>query len=732
MRWHRWAVLSGICCAALVQQASGQTAFPFQLSIQQGTNTTTIPNASTVNLISTGVGVATTFSFTATYIGTTSAIISTPPQVLGSTDFTVSTISNLPLTLQPGASVTLQVTYKASTNAAEVAVLGIGFTQAAASATGTATAGTITLTIDGSVPQFSVSYALAANANIITLATGGTIQFLPTTVGSAASATVIVLNRGSGGGNVNTIAVTGSAFQPIGLPLLPAGLASGGNLQFQIQYTPSSVGSTDTGGLSITFSDGTTFTAVIQGSGTGSSFAYTLINGSTNSPITAGQAITLPDIAIGQSESVTIQVQNTGNAIGTINVISLAGSSFSLANLPALPVTLAAKATTSFTLTANPSQPGPAGGTLRIGNDLFTLAVNGIGPNLVYSYVTAGTTTSIPPQGSVLFSPLSVSQTASLPFTVSNTGTSAALIATIGIASGSPSPFTLTGLPPLPMNLQAGAAITFTINFAPISPGQATANLLVNAQSFALLGFGNQPPALPSYQIVGPSGSIGPFQQPTVGLTLSQTYPLNLTGTLTIQVTSNSFAADPAIQFSTGGQTVAFTIPAGQTQAIFPNGSTGIRFQTGTVAGGIVIIPTFATTTGLNLTPANPTELQLTVPSQAPVLLTAAISGQTAAGFVVTVSGYVTSRSVTSLSYTFSVISGVTSATSTFSVNVSQASNIWFGSAASTGFGGQFSIAVPFTLQATGGAVATTALQSVAVTATNAAGVSNSVSASFQ
>jgi hypothetical protein len=731
VRWHRLAVLSGICFVALVQQASGQTAFPFQLSIQQGTSTSTIPNASTVNLVATGVGVATTFSFTATYVGTTSATISAAPQVLGSTDFTVSGISGLPLTLQPGASVTVQVTYKPSSNAGEVAQIGIAYTQAAASATGTATAGTIILTVDGSVPQFSVSYALQANSNIITLATGGTIQFLPTPVGSTANATVIVLNRGSGGGNVNTVAVTGTAFQPINLPLLPAGLASGGNLQFQIQYTPSAVGSSDTGGLSITFSDGTTFTAVIQGSGTGSSFAYTLINGSTTSSITPGQTITLPDIAIGQSESVMIQVQNTGNASGTINVISSAGSSFGLANLPGLPLTLAANATTSFTLTADPSQPGQASGTLRIGNDLFTLAVTGIGPNLVYSYVTAGTTTTVQPGGSVLFSPLSVSQTASLPFTVSNTGTSAALIATIGISGSSSSPFTLTGLPPLPMNLQAGAAITFTINFTPTSTGQATASLLVNAQSFSLLGFGNQPPALPAYQLVGPSGSIGPSQQPTIGLTLSQAYPLNLAGTLTIQVTSNAFAADPAIQFSTGGVTVAFTIPAGQTQAIFPNGSTSIRFQTGTVAGGIAITPTFATTTGLDLTPANPTQLQLTVPSQAPVLLTAAISSQSATGFIVTVSGYVTSRSVTSLNYTFSVTSGVTSTTSTFSLNVSQASSIWFNSSTSTAFGGQFSIAVPFTLQATGGAVATTALQSVAVTATNAVGVSNSVSGSF-
>jgi hypothetical protein len=384
-----------------------------------------------------------------------------------------------------------------------------------------------------------------------------------------------------------------------------------------------------------------------------------------------------------------------------------------------------------FTLSVTPSQAGPNGGALRIGNDVFNLATTGLGANLVYSYVTVGTTSAVLPTGTVLFSPVEVSQTSTLPFTVTNTGTSAALIASIGIAGNTATPFTLKGVPALPLNLQPGATITFSIVFTPTSNGQATASLLVNAVPFTLLGFGTQPPALPAYQITGPSGSIGPSQQPTIGLTLSQAYALNLTGTLTIQVTPNSFAADPAVQFSTGGPTVAFTIPAGQTQALFPNGSNSIRFQTGTVAGGITITPTFATTTGLNLTPANPTQLQLTVPSLAPVLLTASISSQSATGFVVTLNGYVTSLSVSSLSFTFSVKSGAPKTTSTVSLDVSQASAAWFGSSASTSSGGQFSIAVPFTLQAPTSANAATALQSVSATATNGLGVSNPVSTPF-
>jgi hypothetical protein len=729
VRWHRLAVLSSICLSAFVEQAHAQT-FPFQLTLQQGTITNIVPNGSTLDLVATGVGVASTFTLTALYTGSTTAVIPTAPQVLGSTAFTVSPIKGLPLTLKTGASVILTVTYTPTTNAAEGAQLNLAFTETAATATGASTSGTITLNIDGSVPQFLVSYALQANENIITIASGGTIQFLPTAFGTTASATVIIINQGSGAGSVNTLAVTGSAFQPIGTPLLPATLASGGNVQFAIQYTPTAAGSNDVGGLTATFSDGSTFTAVIQGSGIGAAYAYTLINNGTNSSITPGQTVNLPSIAVGQTESVMIQVQNTGNASGTISVIAVSGVGYGLTNVPVLPLTLAPNATALFTLSVTPSEAGPNGGSLRVGNDVFNLATTGLGANLVYSYVTLGTTSTVLPTGTVLFSPVEVSQTSTLPFTVTNTGTSAALIASIGIGGGA-TPFTLTGVPALPLNLQPGATITFSIVFAPVSNGQATASLLINAVPFTLLGFGTQPPALPAYQFTGPSGSIGPSQQPTIGLTLSQAYALNLTGTLTIQVTPSSFAADPAIQFSTGGTTVAFTIPAGQTQALFPNGSTSIRFQTGTVAGGITISPTFATTTGLNLTPANPTLLQLTVPSLAPVLLTASISGQSATGFVVTLNGYVTSLSVSSLSFTFSVKSGAPSTTSTVSLDVSQASAAWFGSSASTSFGGQFSIAVPFTLQAPTSANAATALQSVSATATNGLGVSNSVSTPF-
>ena len=61
----------------------------------------------------------------------------------------------------------------------------------------------------------------------------------PTLVGSTTTATVIIANQGSGAGLVNSISVTGGAFQPQSLPLTPFSVAPGTDVTFVINYVPS-------------------------------------------------------------------------------------------------------------------------------------------------------------------------------------------------------------------------------------------------------------------------------------------------------------------------------------------------------------------------------------------------------------------------------------------------------------------------------------------------------------
>ena len=249
------------------------------------------------------------------------------------------------------------------------------------------------------------------------------------------------------------------------------------------------------------------------------------------------------------------------------------------------------------------------------------------------------------------------------------------------------------------MKLDAGATTSFSIQFAPNNTGTLTATLHVNTSAFTVSGNGTPPAALPGYQFEGPSGTQAPAQQPTVGLSLASSYALPVQGTLTLTFVSSVFTDDPSIQFSSGGRTVNFTIPANSTRAVFSGGATNIALQTGTVAGNIVITPSFATQGGFNLTPPSPNTLTLTVGRLAPTLTSVNITSVTASGFTLTVNGFSTSRSLKQLDIDFMPKQGENFSATHLTVDVSAAAATWFQSASSQAFGGAFLVAIPFTLQ---------------------------------
>jgi len=292
-------------------------------------------------------------------------------------------------------------------------------------------------------------------------------------------------------------------------------------------------------------------------------------------------------------------------------------------------------------------------------------------------------------------------------------------------------------LPSLPATIGAGDVLSFTVTFTPQVIGNATGVLRIDSLAFPVSGVGNPPAALPDYRFTGATGAQAPLQQVTTGLTLASSYPLNLTGVLTLNFSSDVFSNDPAVQFATGGRTVNFTIPAGSTQAVFPNNATQIGLQTGTVAGTITLTPSFVSDGGINLTPTLPPALNLTVPQSAPRLLSVQVSSRTASGLTLLVTGYATSRSITQIDVQFTPTPGEDVATKRLTLNVDASFTAWYQSAASQAFGSQFTVTLPFTLS--GDIVNTTNLtnvidtiQSVSVTLTNRQGVSTAQSVNLK
>jgi hypothetical protein len=350
---------------------------------------------------------------------------------------------------------------------------------------------------------------------------------------------------------------------------------------------------------------------------------------------------------------------------------------------------------------------------------------------LTYSYLVGGAIQTVNPAGVVSFPTVGEGKTTSVQFTITNTGTVAASVAGIGIVDPGGN-FALGSLPSVPFQLNPAAVATFTINFSPLSVGALTATLSINNALFTLSGFATAPPPLPAYQFTGASGTQQPFQQPSVGLSLNSPYSINLSGTLTITIISSSYASDPAVQFSSGTQKVAFTIPANTLKAVFPNGATQVQLQTGTVAGTIQITPDFTvgTANGTDITPVNPTTVTLTVPASAPALLTASLAGQTVSGFSIVVTGYTTTRSLQNMTFSLTPASGASLSSTNFTIDLSAASTVWFESAASSAVGGQFTVTVPFSLAQSGASAATNLvakISSISVTTANSTGTSNSL-----
>jgi hypothetical protein len=735
--------LSVILAASGASLASAQT-INFNLLVTPASgNPQTFANGSTVAMVATNINVATTDTVVATYIGSSQATIPAAPQVVGSTAITVTVPASetFPLVLTRGQKLTFTITYTPTTSTAVSAQVTVPYTEP-----GTTTAvveNQISLLFEGFTPSFTLSYyiipATNTTPNVLPIASGGTIPFPATQINSTTTGGLQINNVGSGPGAVTGITLVsgGPVFQLAGVPLIspavPYTITPGTNtdpLTIGILYTPTKV-ETDTGQIMITYQNGSTATINLSGTGATSSYSYTYLSGTTSKPVTTGGTITFPPVTLSTTgttiptSSVILTATNKGNASGTINSVNVTGP-FQISGLLATPPTLKPGDTESFTITYVPSQVGTQTGTLEVGNDFFTLSGTA-NQQLSFSYVSSGTSVPVETGGAVVFPAVAVSKSETVMFTVTNSGTSPATISLITTSS----PFSVPALSPT--TLAAGKSTSFPITFTPVATGPANGVLLINNTQVALVGAGNTPSPIPSYTITGPSGDVSPASQAPISLTLNGSYPADLHGVLTL-TTSSTVGTDPSVQFSTGGRTVDFVIPAGSTSANFVGQGPQIFVQTGTVAETVTLTPSFATASGVDLTPTSPTTLEFTIASLAPVLESVQVTGISSNSFTLNIIGYSTTRSLGSLDVTFNAATGYNLATSTYTADLSQPGALWFQSSTGLTFGGQFAITISFTLTGTvpKGQTPIQALASVSTTVSNSIGTSNALQANIQ
>lgn len=460
------------------------------------------------------------------------------------------------------------------------------------------------------------------------------------------------------------------------------------------------------------------------------------INDGTIPPrvLVSGSVLTFPQTVLGDQSGFVIQITNSGASNAVLNTITISGTGFRL-SAPELPLLLAPKDKTNLVVTFSPTAPGAASGVVVINNlDSIVLSAVGLATPLVYSYTAAGTTFTLGPVNtSVIFSPVAIGQSSQILFNVRNAGSAPIVVSNIGIGQNG-SPYSVTGLPPLPVTIGPGLDIQFAIKFQPTTLGFSNGTLQLDSTSIPLIASGTAPPALPSYTLGGVSNPVPPRTQPKVSLALGATYPVAISGTLSL-TTAGDLPNDPSVQFSSGGQTVSFVIPANSTNAIFANSGTSIAFQSGTVARTITLTPSFATQAGgVDLTPATPRTLQVSVVPAVPVLTSLQLTNVSANGLSIVVTGYVTTRTLTNWVVQFSTAQGFTMPQSKFTLNIQPVSALWFQGNTSLAFGGQFTITVPFSFQGAlpTGATILNVLNSIAVNVSNELGSSNTVQVASQ
>ena len=334
---------------------------------------------------------------------------------------------------------------------------------------------------------------------------------------------------------------------------------------------------------------------------------------------------------------------------------------------------------------------------------------------------------------SVLFTPTDVTDynTASGNTTISVISLAVAIVAPNSATLGAgATPITLTGtgfLANSVVNVNGTPLATYAYVNATTMTATIPATLLATPQILNITVFDptqNQTSAMVAFTVTappvtavftGPSTTL-PAEQPSAIFTLTNPYPVALTGTATITFAGTGGANDPAIQFSSGGRTATFTIPANTTA------TPALPFQSGTDAGTITVTLVL-TAGGQVVTPANIQPLNITVPPEIPSIASMTLT-RSGNSVTVNITGFSNTREMVSGQFHFTAAAGSSISDADITVPASALFATWYTTAGSQTYGSNFLYSQTFNLSQDQSTIG-----SVTVTLTNTVGISTSITA---
>ncbi len=413
----------------------------------------------------------------------------------------------------------------------------------------------------GTSPSFSATYSLA-NGNAFPLTTGTAITFPSVDINGTSTAAITISNQGTGSGTVTSVSVGGAAFQLSGLPALPATVAAGQSLHFNVLFAPTQSG-TFSGTLLINLSGGSiSSTLAASTSPSNITLAYTDPTTGSTIPLANNSTLPFPNTTVGSVTNVTLFAINSGTGTGLVNSIALGGANaaaFQLLNLPVLPASVGPSQQSTFGVRFTPTQSQTYTATLvvTVNGQPVTINLTGQATSVQFTYsATAATgTTSFSPGGTVAVAGTVVGQTTSETITVTNTGGASGQIAAISVTGQG---LTVSNLPAFPLTLAAGASQQFILSFTPTQAGAITGQLVIGSATFTVTATGTA--SQYTYSATGSSGTASFVPGGTVAIASTV---VGQTTNVTISVTNNGNASGQIAAISVTGQGLALSnLPA--------------------------------------------------------------------------------------------------------------------------------------------------------------------------
>jgi hypothetical protein len=326
----------------------------------------------------------------------------------------------------------------------------------------------------------------------------------------------------------------------------------------------------------------------------------------------------------------------------------------------------------------------PAAGTmLSVGSHVLSTTFT---PSDIVDYTTASAQVTI----QVNYSPIAIASvspsttplsTSPLPIAIAGSGftpTSVAEVNGTAVATSVQSATALTATIPA-----ADIAVAGTLNLSVYDPSSKFTSNVVHITVTAQ--------AADVTVTVPPTTGSG--EQPGITIALNSPYPSDLAGTLTLTFAPKSANGvdDPAVQFSTGGRTLNFTVPAGSTT--IPQ----VALQTGTVAGTITV--TLALTTGgVDVTPAGVSPITLVIAAAAPVITSVKFTNDSTGLITVVINGFSNTRDMTQATFVFTGSDAQSLGSAQVQIPVSSLFSPWYSSSTSDQYGSEFTYTQSFQL----------------------------------